>query len=192
MPAYNEERRIGFTLESYSNYFEALRKDKLLDYEVLIVMNNTNDRTEEIVKTFMKTNKCIKYLNFKERGKGFAVIEGFKDALLRKNNLIGFVDADCSTPPEAFYDLIKKINRSDGAIASRYLKESIINPKPTFKRWLSSRTFNILIRGLLFIPYRDTQCGGKLFKRNALEKVIHQNDPLFPHLIIYRLETKFH
>ena len=52
------------------------------------------------------------YLNFKEGGKGFAIIQGIKNALNRKNDLIGFVDADNSTSPEAFYDLVKNIDES--------------------------------------------------------------------------------
>ena len=47
IPAHNEERRIGKTLESYSSYFEGLRKSKILDYEMIVVINNTKDKTEK-------------------------------------------------------------------------------------------------------------------------------------------------
>ena len=172
IPAYNEEKRIGKTLETYSNYFERLRKKRELDYEILIVINNTTDKTEYIVKAWRKKNKKIRYLNLIRGGKGYALIEGFKDALKRDNNLIGFVDADMATSPEYFYDLIKFIDVYDGVIASRYMKGSIIEPKPTIQRLIAKRIFNFLIRIVLFLPYRDTQCGAKIFKRYALEKVL--------------------
>ncbi|MBX4212392.1 glycosyltransferase [Candidatus Pacearchaeota archaeon] len=172
IPAYNEEKRIGKTLESYSSYFEALRLKKKIDYEFVVVINATKDRTEEIVKKFSKRNSRIKYLNLLKGGKGYAVIEGFRDALKRKSNLIGFVDADMATPPEAFYYLVEHIDSYDGIIASRYIKGSIVKPKPSFSRIISSRIYNILIRTLFFVPYRDTQCGAKLFTRKSLEQTI--------------------
>ena len=57
MPAYNEEKRIANTLEAYSSYFEELRKKNILDYEILVSINNTTDRTGEIVQLFQKKNK---------------------------------------------------------------------------------------------------------------------------------------
>jgi len=172
IPAYNEEKRIGSTLESYSLFFEILRKNGDFDYEIIVVINNTKDKTEDIVRSQIEKNGRIRYLNFEQGGKGFAVIEGFKDALKRDSNLIGFVDADMATAPEAFHFLIKNINQNDGVIASRYIRGARVNPKPTIQRMIASRIFNMLIRVALFMPYRDTQCGAKLFKREALEKTI--------------------
>src|SRR3972149_6124201 len=117
IPAYNEEKRIGKTLQAYSKHFNSLAKGKNLDYEILVVINNTTDRTEEIVKKIQKKNKRIKYLNLKQGGKGYAIIEGFKDALKRKNELIGFVDSDMSTPPEEYARLALQMKNYDGIIA---------------------------------------------------------------------------
>lgn len=172
IPAFNEEKRIGKTLVSYSNYFEKLKTMVKIDYEILIVINNTTDRTEEIVKSYQKLNKKIKYLNFKQKGKGFAVIQGFKEALRGGNNLIGFVDADMSTSPEEFYKLIKNIKNFDGVIASRWKPGAIIKTKQTVLRRVTSKGFNFLVRSILFLPYKDTQCGAKLFKREPLHKIV--------------------
>lgn len=172
MPAYNEEKRIGRTLEVYGSYFEAERQSGLLDYEILVVINGTTDDTEGVVKKYCKTNKRVIFMNLKKGGKGYAVIQGFKDALKRKNDLIGFVDADMATPPEAFAYLIHSIDHLDGLIASRYLKGSIIVPKLSFRRLFVARVFNFIVRSFFLFPYRDTQCGAKLFKRNAVEAII--------------------
>jgi len=173
IPAYNEEKRIGLTLEIYGSFFNKLLREKKLDYELLIVINNTKDKTEDIVKKFQKKNKKIKYLNLKEGGKGFAITRGFKEALKdKKNSLIGFVDADSSTSPESFYDLIEKINGFDGIIASRWIRGSIIKTKQSFLRRFLSRGFNFLVRSLFFMNYDDTQCGAKIFRKEAIQKII--------------------
>ena len=172
MPAYNEEKRIGRTLEVYSEYFERLKKEGKLDYEFLVVINNTTDRTEEIVLEHMRKNKRIRYLNLKPGGKGFAVLEGFKDALKRENEVIGYVDVDMATSPEEFWRLLREAENNSVVIADRYIKGARVYPPNTFRRLVVSRVFNILIRGLFFMPYRDTQCGAKVLKRRAVEKVL--------------------
>jgi glycosyltransferase involved in cell wall biosynthesis len=174
IPAYNEEKRIGRMLENYGAFFEKKKKEKeISNFELLIIINNTTDKTEDIVKKFSKKYPEIRYINFKQGGKGFAIKEGFKDALKNKNNkLIGFVDGDMSTPPEAYYDLIMKIKGYDGIIADRWNKQSIVTPKQSHFRRLISRTYNIIVRTLFLFPYADTQCGAKIFKREILEKNI--------------------
>ena len=173
IPSHNEEKRIRKTLEAYGKFFSDKKKKKeIKNFEILIVINNTKDRTEEVVKEFSKKYKEIRYLNFKQGGKGFAIIEGFKDALKGKSEIMGFIDADMSTPPEAFYDLIKTLERNKragGVIANRWDKRSIISPKQSVFRRFISRGYNSIVRALFFFPYRDTQCGAKVFRREVLE-----------------------
>jgi len=172
IPAYNEEKRIGKTLDVYSEYFDKLQKSGELNYELLVVINNTRDRTEEVVKKKIESNSRIRYLNFLEGGKGFAIIEGFKDALKRDNGLIGFVDADMATPPEAYHDLVKRIGKADAAIAARWRKDSVVKEKKSKVRKAYSWGFNFLVRSILFLKFTDTQCGAKLITREALEQII--------------------
>lgn len=193
VPAYNEERRIDRTLEAYSRFFEELRKNDLLDYEIIIVINNTKDKTEQIVKTYVKKNKRILYLNLVKGGKGYAIKEGFKDALKRSNDLIGFVDADMATKPEEYYNLIKKVNNVDGVIASRYIKGAIVKPRNTLARIFASRLFNALFRAVFLLPYKDTQCGAKVFKRKAIEGIVNDlgiTQFAFDIDLIYKLRKK--
>ena len=76
----------------------------------------------------------IKFLNFEQAGKGFAIIQGFKYALEDKKNfeLIGFVDSDMSTKPKDFYDLVENIGNYGGIMASRYVKGAVVSPKQPF------------------------------------------------------------
>src|SRR3989338_4158743 len=116
IPAYNEEKRIGPTLVSYSKFFEGLEKIKKIKHRMLIVINNTTDKTEEIVKEHILKHKSMSYINLEQGGKGYAVIEGFKKALTMNTDYIGFVDADLATPPEEYYKLILRLSNCDGAI----------------------------------------------------------------------------
>ncbi len=176
IPAHNEEKRITETLENYGEFFSKKKADgKIKEFEILVVINNTRDRTEEIVRKFIKKYSEIRYINFKEGGKGFAITEGFKEVLKRKSRLIGFVDGDMSTPPVAFYDLIKVLEKNskiEGVIADRWNRRSIIQPRQTFLRRIVSRGYNFIVRALFLFPYRDTQCGAKMFRREVIEKII--------------------
>jgi glycosyltransferase involved in cell wall biosynthesis len=191
IPAYNEEKRISGTLKAYSDYFKKLKEEEILDYEILVVINNTTDRTEEIVKNHQKVDDNVIYLDFVQGGKGFAVYEGFKDALTRDNDFIGFVDADLATPPNSFYELIKPLTKFDGTIANRVIKGSKTNY--TWKRKVTSRVFNFIVRVILLVPFTDTQCGAKAFRRKAVEEII-KNEKIsqwgFDVELLYRLHKQ--
>jgi len=174
IPAHNEEKRIKPTLEAYSRYFDKLRKSKKLNYEILVIINASKDSTIDIVKKAKKQNSRIVYLDLIKGGKGYAVIEGFKFALARKHDLIGFVDADMATSPDAFYDLVKNIGDAGGIIPNRWVRESIIKTKQTILRRITSRVFNFIVRALFLMPYTDTQCGAKLFSRKAMESTVNE------------------
>jgi len=153
IPAKNEEDRIGTTLEDYGKYLSERLGD---DFEILVVLNGCSDNSLGIVKEKIKKYPQIKCLNFEEGlGKGGAVIEGFNEA---EGDLIGFVDADNATRPDALYDLIRKLRTYDGAIASRWIKGAKIIKQEPFNRVIASRGFNLLVRMLFLIPFTDTQC----------------------------------
>src|SRR3989338_2266995 len=173
IPADNEEKRIGPTLEAYGKFFSEKKKHEKLDWEIIIVINNTQDKTPEIVKKYSKKYKEIRAIELKQGGKGFAIIEGFKESLKNKKaDMIGFADADMATSPEAFYDLAKNIGEYDGIIASRYINGASVRPKQSFQRIIASRIFNMLIFSMFLMPYKDTQCGAKVFTRKAIEQTI--------------------
>jgi len=169
IPAYNEEKRIGETLKNYLAYFKNLKRQRILDFQIIIVLNACKDNTKSVVEEY--SCKELKILEFEQGGKGFAIVEGFKEALKKDFELIGFVDADMATPPNAFYGLVRNIKRVDGVIADRWDKRSKVSPQTFFRRILS-RGFNYIVRSLFLFCYRDTQCGAKLFRRELLIKLI--------------------
>ncbi|HIH14102.1 MAG TPA: glycosyltransferase [Nanoarchaeota archaeon] len=166
IPAYNEERRIGKTIVSYHDYFSR----HIPDFEFIFVIEGTDD-TLNIVKACAEKDARIRYIySGKRLGKGGAIIEGFKIAT---GDLVGFVDADGSTLPMAFHDIVKAVEAGqDCAIASRKVKGArLIKKEPLLQR-IGSRGFNALVRTLFLLPVKDTQCGAKILSRKALNAVL--------------------
>ena len=161
IPAYNEEHRIKPTLEAYLDFF----KDK--DVEIIVVMNGCTDNTLKVVQSIK--DQRIKYLNLNTPGKGSAIIQGFKIA---SGDLISYVDADNSTIPEFLNKLLENMENYDCVMGSRYLKESKIIIKQSITRRILSRGFNILVRTVLNLKYKDTQAGAKIFKRQAIQEIL--------------------
>ncbi len=165
VPAYNEEGRIRGMLSDYCRYFS----DKFNDFEFVVVING-NDKTLDIVREFAKKFPQVKYhYSEKRAGKGGAIIEGFK---LSTGNFVGYVDADSSTKPEAFHDLIRPLEKYDGAIASRKLASSIFIKKEPFLQRFGSFGFNALLKFLFLLPFKDTQCGAKVFRRQVIDSIL--------------------
>jgi len=161
IPAYNEELRIKDVVLGLSERFPGK--------EILVICDGM-DGTKEIVEKISFKKPSIKVLNFDERlGKGGAIIEGFKAAL---GDRIGFVDADESVSPEDIENMFSSLEEADGIIASRRLKESKILVEQPMKRRFASRFFNIFVRSFFGLPFRDTQCGAKIFKREAIYEIL--------------------
>ncbi|MBI4095533.1 MAG: glycosyltransferase family 2 protein [DPANN group archaeon] len=165
MPAYNEEGRIGGMLSEYCEYFS----NKIKDFEFVIIVQGT-DKTINIVKDFAKKYPQINYTYSEKRsGKGGAIIEGFKRA---KGSIIGFVDADGSTRPDAFFDLIKQTDLYDGAIASKRMPGAIITKNEPALQQFGGYGFNWLLRFLFLMPFKDTQCGAKIFRKDVISSIL--------------------
>lgn len=171
VPAYNEESRIGPVLREYLNYFG----DRV---DLLVVLNGCTDNTRqvvEVVQGLYGQNK-LRYMLLEQAGKGYAVAQGFLQALRHGYDYIGFVDADGATRPREFDVLINNLSHPliDGVIASRYMPESESTERPFIKEWGRRLCFLPIIRCLFDLDYHDTQCGAKMFTRRAIEAVAPQ------------------
>ncbi len=172
IPAHNEEKRIRKTIESYHQFF--VKKNQ--DFELVIALNGCVDHTLSIVTALSKQLSSLFIINMPQAGKGLAIRAGFIDALTRTNDLIGFVDADMATSPEAFYTLVQNIGLADGIIASRYIAGAwVYPPRPRYKRWGSKIIYEPIVKLLFNLSYYDLQCGAKLFKRETVETIIPQS-----------------
>ncbi len=158
IPAYNEEKRIRGTIKSLL---------KLKNFELIFVVDG-DDRTADIVREFKESNKNIRLIKpVVRKGKWAAVILGFRNA---KGEYVGFVDADLPVTLDDIKNGFRLIKSADIVIGSRTARGSVV--KRTLLRKIYSRLFNLYIRILYGLPFGDTQCGFKVFKREVINKII--------------------
>ncbi len=166
VPAFNEERRLGRMLDIYLPYFKQRYGDQA---EVIVVVNGSTDDTAGVARSRMKQWPTLRVLvDPRPIGKGGAIMEGLRKA---RGEIIGFVDADGSTPPKAFDHLVHEIGDAGCILANRWHPASHIMRQP-WRRRVASRVFNALVRLLFGLPIRDTQCGAKALRREAVEEIL--------------------
>ena len=161
IPAYNEEKRIRSLLEDLSGF----RGD-------LIFVCDGTDATPAVIGAFAAAHPSlsIRCLTFPVRlGKGGGVVAGIREASTR---YVGYMDADGSTSLSEMERLFDCLATADGAIGSRWLPGSVMTVRQGLRRRAESRLFNLVVRLLFGLGYRDTQCGAKVFRREALDRVL--------------------
>jgi len=162
IPAYNEEARIGPTVEATRAYLAARGGD----WELLIVDDGSSDRTVDVALAAAGGDARVRVLaQPRNRGKGAAVRAGM---LAAAHARVLFSDADLATPIEELAKLEARLDGgADVAIASRALPDSDIRTRQHPAREMMGRTFNVIVRVLVLGGIHDTQCGFKLFSRAA-------------------------
>jgi len=161
LPARNEEAIIENTLNDILNF---LSKRKILDYELLVIINGTTDETEDIVGKIVSRNKRVKIIKSRP-GYGNALRAGLKEA---KGDYIVIFNVD-------FYDL----RMIDLAKIDLYGKDFIVGSKMAhwsedkrpFVRKLVSRFFNLYLKIVHGFKGSDTH-GIKILKREVVKAVL--------------------
>ena len=134
--------------------------------EIVVVNDGSRDRTAEIAHA-----AGVRVVdNPGNRGKGYSVRHGMLEAA---GDWALFSDADLSAPIEELEKLWAAVEREDAqaAIGSRALDRSLIGVhQPAFRENMG-RVFNFLMRLETGLPFRDTQCGFKLFQTSAAREI---------------------
>ena len=164
IPAYNESARIGTTLERVLSCV----RERSWDAEVLVVNDGSADDTAAVVQQWARTHPELYLIeNEGNCGKGFSVRNGLLQA---SGDLVMFTDADLSSPIEEAERLFEAIAAgADVAIGSRWLdRQKQTKHQPLYRRFFG-RCYNWLTRTVMGLPYKDTQCGFKAFRREAAQ-----------------------
>lgn len=166
IPAYNEGARIGHALSEVLRVLD----EKQWDAEVIVVNDGSADNTAAIVEGFIARDKRVRLIhNPKNCGKGFSVRNGL---LHGSGNIVMFTDADLSAPMEEAERLFAAIhNGADVAIGSRWLERSRQTIHQPLYRQIFGRCFNVVTRMVMRLPFADTQCGFKAFRRPAAQTI---------------------
>lgn len=169
IPAYLAGRRILKTLKRISHY---CRKETLT-YEILVIDDASPDDTYEKAFAFAQRDPSLQVLqNDDNYGKGYSVRKGMLKA---RGEYLLFTDADMPVSIQHIQTFIQDLqNGFDLVIASKWLPGSKSRMRQGFLRRLAGRIFNLLGRLILNLPYRDTQCGFKFFRKEAAAKIFEK------------------
>lgn len=168
IPAFNEEQRLPASLERISEYIRTSGRPT----EVLVVDDGSKDRTAEVAELFVSKIPLLRVVpNGQNRGKGYSVRHGMQEA---RGEVVLFSDADLSAPIEEADKLIEALSTHDVAIGSRALDRSLISVHESAFREFAGIVFNKIVRIVLRLPFVDTQCGFKAFRRERCQIIFAQ------------------
>jgi glycosyltransferase involved in cell wall biosynthesis len=165
IPAYNEEKRIGLSLDSVLSFLgtQAYRT------EVIVVDDGSSDETasrvsDRVVKYADAGHQLRVVTNTPNRGKGYSVKRGLIEA---QGEIVLFSDADFSSPITEAPKLIDPISndRADVTFGSRALDRKLIGVHQPALRDFGGRVFNVFMKTITGLNFKDTQCGFKAFRR---------------------------
>lgn len=166
VPAYNEAGRLPLTLPKLVEFGE-----RAGDCEVLIVDDGSRDDTAKLVTEYARKHSFVRLLkNPGNRGKGYSVRHGMREAT---GDWMLSTDADLSSPLEEVSKLQSAVEKTGAAIAigSRALDRSLVGVHQAPLREWGGRVFNLVMRVATGLPFKDTQCGFKLFRSDAVQVI---------------------
>ncbi len=166
VPAYNEEHRIGRTIEALDAYF----KKQIFDYEILVVSDGSTDNTAGVVEEYRAKVKGLKLIaNPQNHGKGYVVRQGMRAA---EGKFQLFMDADNSVPIEYFDVFLPHFSQGyDVVIGSIEVAGAKIEEHAAWYRRALGHWAKLLIRALAIWDIHDTQRGFKMFSERAAKNI---------------------
>jgi dolichyl-phosphate beta-glucosyltransferase len=169
VPAYNEEERLVLSLGKIGSYLDAAA----IDAEILVVDDGSKDRTAELATKALAGRRGRVVANGENRGKGYSVRHGVLEA---HGRFVLVTDADLSTSIEDYAKLaaVMRDRDLDVVIGSRALPDSNVEIRQNWLRQTMGRSFNVIIRSLTGLPFRDTQCGFKLLDRERVKPLVEK------------------
>jgi dolichyl-phosphate beta-glucosyltransferase len=168
IPSYNEEQRLPATLEKIADYL----RNKQRNTEIIVVDDGSTDGTVAAAERFRGQIPGLRIvLNGRNRGKGYSVRHGSLEA---RGEIILFTDADLSSPIEEADKLLAALCDKDVAIGSRAMNRKLIEVHESTFREFAGIVFNRIVRLVLRLPFVDTQCGFKAFRRERSRVIFEQ------------------
>ncbi|WP_405604385.1 response regulator [Polaribacter sp. Asnod1-A03] len=167
IPCYNEEERL--LSKEFTDYI-----DQHTGYHLCFVNDGSKDNTLKVLNNLRKGREdfITVYDCEKNGGKAEAVRQGMLYMSKQEDlDYIGFLDADLSTDLEDFDDLVKTIeNNSNYMIVSgSRISRMGANITKESARKVISMTINYIIRSILKMDFKDTQCGAKIFHKDVID-----------------------
>jgi dolichyl-phosphate beta-glucosyltransferase len=168
IPSYSEELRLPTTLARIAAYTRSSNRA----IEVIVVDDGSRDNTVAVAEKFRNEIPSLRVVsNGENRGKGYSVRHGMQEA---RGDIVLFTDADLSAPIEEVEKLLPAMKTNDVAIGSRAVDRSQITVHESPFREFAGIIFNKIVRLILRLPFVDTQCGFKAFRRIPCKIIFEQ------------------
>ena len=162
IPAFNEARRIGPTLEEAAAHLE----NRDYGWEIVVVDDGSADETAEIVSGWARRARGVRLIRIAHFGKGWAVRTGMLES---KGEYRFMCDADLSMPIEWLDRFVEMMDEGAEVVIGAREGEGARRFDEPFHRHLMGRAFNVATRVIGGLPFRDTQCGFKCFSAKAAD-----------------------
>lgn len=167
IPAHNEEGNIRKTLDEITNFFS---EKKVIDYEIVVINDNSHDKTEDILKNYSENYPHIRYVNnTPPHGFGYAVRKGLSSF---HGLSVAIVMADLSDSPKDIYKYYLGLKEGHECVfGSRFIKGSQVIDYPKQKFFLN-RLANFFIKSLFLISYNDYTNAFKAYRREVIQGIM--------------------
>ena len=171
IPAYNEEGSIAKTLESLTQTLD----EAIIPHEIVVVNDNSRDRTETILQDICRFNPRVRYINnYYPNGFGFAVRCGVENF---SGDAVAIVMADSSDSPDDLVKYYYKLQEGyECVFGSRFIKGGKVIDYPIHKLWIN-RLANLFVQVLFGLKYNDTTNAFKAYRREVIAGIF----PLISH-----------
>lgn len=164
VPLYNEENTVELCVHDIQKYL----RDRPFKSELILVDDGSTDQTAKIAERLIADYPEARLIrHVANAGKGAAIKTGIREA---NGTFIAYLDADLSTRPEAIDLALSELRDADLVFASRSHSASKIAVPQSAFRVYAGKAFNMVIRHMTGLPYRDTQCGFKVFRSGFAEQ----------------------
>lgn len=166
IPAHNEEDCIAKTVRAIVDEFG---QQGIGDYEVLVVNDNSKDRTEGILKSLSEEFPTVRYVNNEPpNGFGFAVRKGLDEF---RGEAVAIVMGDLSDSPSDMVEYYRQLKAgAECVFGSRFIRGSAVYEYPKFKLRVN-RLANGFIKVLFGIKYNDVTNAFKAYRREVIDGI---------------------
>ena len=167
IPVLNEEKALTKCVVSLRQF---LGEHLPYEFRIVIADNGSTDQTPDIAEELSQEHSDVSWTRLEIRGRGRALRKSWLES---DADILTYMDVDLSTGLDAFPALVRAIvdEGYDLAIGSRLMRGSVVK-KRSFKREVTSRTYNLIIKAMFLTRFSDAQCGFKAISRNAAQFLV--------------------
>lgn len=165
IPVFNEEKALPRNIVILADFLKANLRNP---WQIIIADNASTDNTRSVSEMLSQRYSGINYLHIPQKGRGRALKAAWLDSTA---DIVSYMDVDLSTDLSYFPRLVESLEEGyHVAVGSRLSKGSRVTR--SIKRELISRSYNMMIKSMFFIPIKDAQCGFKALTRKTAQAIV--------------------